>query len=339
MTFDTSPLVSPLVSDRPPCDEIRCRPSRTWFGSRILRYMIPVAIAVFALNVLLTQRAGLGAATRAMEGAHWEWVPALLAASAGNCLMAAVVLNAACPRRLRFGRTVAVQVAAAFTNRLAPAGLGGMATNLRYLERSGLERADAASTVGITWGTGVLVHTMVVATVTVLFISEGAHYRLDLPSSGYWLAAGCLITCLMGGAVLARRYLGSHLADVPARVRTNVAGLCHRPRDVGRLVAGSAGMTFAHVVALIVALEAFGCGAAFVSVAIIYLAASGFAAVVPIPGGVGPLETALAAGLVGIGIGSGTAIAAVLVYRLATLWLPVIPGAVTFRWLRRHRVL
>jgi len=42
--------------------------------------------------------------------------------------------------------------------------------------------------------------------------------------------------------------------------------------------------------------------------------------------------TVLAA-LTGIGIASSTALAGVFRYRLATCWLPTLPGFVAFRWL------
>ncbi len=64
-------------------------------------------------------------------------------------------------------------------------------------------------------------------------------------------------------------------------------------------------------------------------------AAAAIAAASPTPGGVGAFEAALAAGLTGIGISSGAAVAAVLVYWLATYWLPVVPGWFSWRLLQR----
>ena len=58
----------------------------------------------------------------------------------------------------------------------------------------------------------------------------------------------------------------------------------------------------------------------------VYLAAAVIAAASPTPGGLGAIEAALIAGLTGIGISSGAAVSAVLIYRLATYWLPVLPG-------------
>ena len=54
-------------------------------------------------------------------------------------------------------------------------------------------------------------------------------------------------------------------------------------------------------------------------------------AAMPTPDGVGGFEAAAIAGLTGIGISSS----AVVISRLATYWLPVLPGWLAWRLLRR----
>ncbi len=54
------------------------------------------------------------------------------------------------------------------------------------------------------------------------------------------------------------------------------------------------------------------------------------------PGDPGAIEAATIAGLIGIGISSGPAVSAVLIYRLATYWLPVLPGWLSWRLLQRR---
>lgn len=69
------------------------------------------------------------------------------------------------------------------------------------------------------------------------------------------------------------------------------------------------------------------------------MAASVIAAASPTPGGLGALEAALAAGLIGVSLSSGAALSSVLAYRLATYWLPVIPGWVCLQLLQRRGYL
>jgi uncharacterized membrane protein YbhN (UPF0104 family) len=54
------------------------------------------------------------------------------------------------------------------------------------------------------------------------------------------------------------------------------------------------------------------------------------------PDDLGAIEAALVAGLTGIGVPPGPAVSAVLTYRLATYWLPVIPGWAAWRLLQRR---
>ncbi len=304
------------------------------------RRVVPVLVLVFVANLALTQRHKLWDAMRPLRQADSFWLPALVVASAATFFMAAVALTAATPHRLSFRRTMAVQVAAAFTNRLAPAGIGGMATNVRYLEGSGLGRADALSAVMITTAAGVLVHLGVVITVGMVFWFGGDAGSLpSLPSTHYWVVVGGVSAVLLGVGLVAWRRLASHIVAVGLSIRATVTELRRRPRQLLKLLAGSAGMTCAHTLALIICLQAFGGGVAFITIAVVYLGATGLVAAVPTPGGAGALEPVLAAGLIHAGVGSGAAIAAVLTYRFATFWLPLVLGVFTFRSLRRRQIL
>jgi uncharacterized protein (TIRG00374 family) len=46
----------------------------------------------------------------------------------------------------------------------------------------------------------------------------------------------------------------------------------------------------------------------------------------PTPGGIGAVEATLIAGLTSAGMPGTTAIAAVILFRLATFWIPLLPG-------------
>ena len=51
------------------------------------------------------------------------------------------------------------------------------------------------------------------------------------------------------------------------------------------------------------------------------------------------MEVALSAGLTTVGVASAPAVAAVLIYRLLTFWLPLVPGFIAFRYLQnKHHI-
>ena len=70
--------------------------------------------------------------------------------------------------------------------------------------------------------------------------------------------------------------------------------------------------------------------------AVVYLAGAAVGSVAPTPGGLGAVEVALSTGLVAVGVPSTAAISGVLLFRLATFWLPVPLGAIALRGLRRQ---
>ena len=105
------------------------------------------------------------------------------------------------------------------------------------------------------------------------------------------------------------------------------------------LFGGSAGVTLAYIAALAAAVAAFNGGVTFAQVGAVYLGASLVAAAAPTPGGLGAIEAALVAGLTGVGMDPGPAVAAVLSYRLATYWLPILPGWISFHLLERRNFI
>ena len=62
-------------------------------------------------------------------------------------------------------------------------------------------------------------------------------------------------------------------------------------------------------------------------------------AAAPTPGGIGGVEAVLAAGLTAIGIPAHEAIAAVLIFRAATFWLPIPFGWISYLDLERRGIL
>jgi undecaprenyl-diphosphatase len=105
------------------------------------------------------------------------------------------------------------------------------------------------------------------------------------------------------------------------------------------LFGGSVLITLAYIGALAASVRAFGGGPGVILVGAVYLGAAAIAAAAPSPGGLGAIEAALVAGLTGVGMQAGPAVSAVLLYRLATYWLPVAPGWLSWRALLRREFI
>ena len=104
----------------------------------------------------------------------------------------------------------------------------------------------------------------------------------------------------------------------------------------GRLALGAAGtvlLSLSYVLSFAASLWAFGYTVPFAVLAITYLASNTVGSIVPSPGGIGPVELALTAGLVAAGVPYGVALSTAIVYRLVTFWIPIPVG-----WLSLQRL-
>ena len=98
-------------------------------------------------------------------------------------------------------------------------------------------------------------------------------------------------------------------------------------------VGGALMLSLSYILSFSASLWAFGYTVPFAVLAITYLASNTVGSIVPSPGGIGPVELALTAGLVAAGVPYGVALSTAIVYRLVTFWIPIPVG-----WLSLQRL-
>ena len=305
------------------------------------RTLLAIAAAAGAFYLLLPQIAQVGSSWRATESADWAWLPLIIALSAATYLASAVAIIGAVPRRIPFWPTALAQAASSFVNRVSPANVGGMALNARYLQKSGVETTASVAAVGVNGAAGFAVH-FALLVVFITWSSSGPAKAVKLPSGSKLLLILAVIVAI-AGIVLAtrpgRRLATGKLIPGLRSAAVSLKRVAQSPAKMTMLFGGSALITLAYVGAFAASVEAFGGGPAIVAVGAVYLGASALAAAAPTPGGLGALEAALIAGLTGVGMLSGPAVSAVLLFRLATYWLPVAPGWLSWRALQRREYI
>jgi glycosyltransferase 2 family protein len=304
------------------------------------RTLLVIASLAGAFYFLLPQVEKAGSSWHALGSAHWAWLPVILAMSAVTYVASALALIGSVPGRVPFGPSVLVQGASSFINRVSPANIGGMALNARFLQQNGTGTPASVAAVGVNSLAGAVVH---IAMIAVFFTLAGHDLTkaFKLPSGSKILLVLAVLLAVVG-LVLATRP-GRHWARkqlIPgARAAAGSLRLAAAsPAKLSLLFGGSALVTLAYIGALAASVGAFGGGPGLVVLGAVYLGAAALAAVAPTPGGLGAIEAALVAGLTGVGIQPGPAVSAVVLYRLATYWLPVLPGWLCWRFLQ-HREL
>jgi uncharacterized membrane protein YbhN (UPF0104 family)/predicted Ser/Thr protein kinase len=297
--------------------------------------LVIMASIALALYVLIPQFAAAAGFFDELANAHLGWVSVAVVASVLTYLGAAVGLLGAVPMRLALGPVVAAQLAGSFTNRVSPAKVGGMATNVRFLQKQDLTLPMAASAVGLDTVTGAVVHT---ALLLVAGVAASRTVNLPVPDAQTTaLIVGAVI--LLSGVVMllpiGRKLLTRYLVPAVKTGVASVASIARTPAKLVTLVSGSMIVTISYTVAMLASLAAFDITLPISTAIVVYLAGAAISSAAPTPGGVGATEAALIAGYTAVGVPAATAFAAVLLFRLVTFWLPIVPGWLALVGLQR----
>ncbi|MFF8927619.1 lysylphosphatidylglycerol synthase domain-containing protein [Streptomyces longwoodensis] len=277
-----------------------------------------------------------------VANAQWGWVAMAVLFSALSYVAAAMSLLGFVPERVPFPRTVAAQVAGSFVKIVAPAAVGGVALNTRFLQRAGVRPGLAVASVGASQLFGLGCHILMLLSFGYLTGTE----KTPSLSPSRTVIAGLLTVAVLVLVVTSVPFLRKF---VVTRVRSLFAGVVPRMLDVlqrpQKLVTGIGGMlllTACFVMCLDASIRAFGddsTSLSIASVAVVFLAGNALGSAAPTPGGVGAVEATLTVGLIAVGLPKEVAAPAVLLFRLLTLWLPVLPGWLAFTQLTRKGAL
>ncbi|MEU8803553.1 lysylphosphatidylglycerol synthase transmembrane domain-containing protein [Spirillospora sp. NPDC048819] len=323
---------------------VRLKPETEVAPARLERFRPRTIFSIVALSIaayiVIPQVASLDVATMA-SAASWHWALAALGAAALTYVAAALMLMGFVPERLPLGRTVLVQVAASFVKLVAPAAVGGVAVNTRYLQRSGLRPGLAVASVGASQLMGLVTHILLLILFGFLTGSTTKATQDLAPSRTIVIAV--LSLGLVAGLAMTvprvRRVVASRLKSMFSGVVPRLVDVLQTPRKLFTGVGGTLLLTAAFVLCLDASIRAFGGSLPLTTVVVVFLTANAVGSAAPTPGGLGAVEGALTLALTISGLTAETATSAVLLYRLLTLWLPVMPGWGAFTYLQRREAL
>ncbi|WP_411141120.1 lysylphosphatidylglycerol synthase domain-containing protein [Streptomyces sp. x-80] len=300
------------------------------------RILLSWIAGAFAAYLLLSQLTHFDLGNVISE-AQWVWVAAAMFFSALTYIAAAMSLLGFVTEKVSFVRTVLAQIAGNFVKLVAPAAIGGVALNTRFLQRAGVRPGLAVASVGASQLFGLGSHILLLLTFGYLTGTE----RTPQLSPSRTVIAGLLTVAVLVLVVTAvpalRKFVSTRVRSLFAGVVPRMLDILQRPR---KLITGIGGMLFltaANVLCLDASIRAFGGGdtLSYASIAVAFLAGNALGSAAPTPGGVGAVEGALIGALTFAGLASDTAFPAVLLFRLMVFWLPVLPGWLAFTYLTR----
>jgi len=131
---------------------------------------------------------------------------------------------------------------------------------------------------------------------------------------------------------------GAALAALPAVLADGVRGGWSMLRRGNPAVVGALIWWLADIGVFVACVGAFGGDIDLLVLAMAYLVGHIFN-VLPVPGGVGPVEGGMIGAMVAFGEPAGLALVATLAYQLISVWLPAVPGAFALWRVRHHHLV
>jgi uncharacterized membrane protein YbhN (UPF0104 family) len=303
-----------------------------------LRGVVMVVGIAVAAYIVLPQLAQVDFAS-VIATAEWRWALASVVCAALTFAGASIALNGAVRIHLNFVKTYMTQLAIAFTGLLAPAAVGNIALNTRYLQTSGLSPAVAGAGVGVAQVAQFCSYFILLLVAGVL---AGTGPRASFTPPPALVVAIPVAVILLLGLLAVPRIRGFVFSRIVPPIKAaipQVLAVFQTPAKLAQLIGGALLLDASFVAALVCATRAFGAETSIPATAVVYFAGAIIGSAVPTPGGLGGIEAAMSAGLIAIGVDSGTAVSSVLLYRLATYWLPIPFGWLSLNHLQRIHAL
>jgi undecaprenyl-diphosphatase len=262
-----------------------------------------------------------------MRDATWGYVVLALVLSLATNIPYAIALMGCVPIRLPLWPTTETQVAMSFGNLAIPA-IGGIAIQIRFLQKRGLDLASAVAAGGLLSTVG----NVAVQILLFLFALMLAPTAVDIGPIDYDSVVELLliaVVVVLVGIALIRGIPKLRNAVVPPvkSAAGTVWEAVRSPRRITLLVLGNVGVSLMYGWALLACIQAYGGSVNFWSLLAANIGISTIASLVPVPGGNTAVATiGMSGALVAMGVSEAVAVSAILTQQVVVSYLPAVPG-------------
>jgi len=236
--------------------------------------------------------------------------------------------------KLRYMLTFQVQIASAFVSKLLPMSIGSLTVNTYYLTTQSKSVAKAASTMTLNALTSSAAFALIVIA-ALAANSNDLTFKGNTSEINWYRILGLIVVISVIIWLLSRiGRLRKMITNAWNGLWTNFKTYREQPIKAtwGVIFNGLGSMT--GITTLLICARATGLPVTLPQAVLSYTMGNIIGSLVPTPGGLGGVEAGLYAGLVFFGYDQNTSLTAVLLYRLITYWIPIIPGYMMYRRLR-----
>lgn len=302
--------------------------------SRLLRMkkssLLQLIALGLALVILVPQVQEFSQSWKYLTDAHPLWLGASLFGMVLTVIFAALVYQVLVPYSLPFGRTALVQLATYFTNRLLPSGLGGIGFNALYLvKQTKVTRTEAAVYATANNLIGFIAFTICIVMATLFTDSQ---IRTELP-----LRTIVVITLICGIALallsLTIKQVQKKVIDFVGHLFGVLLEMIRHPKRIVLSTIMSMGITASYAAVLWAATKSVGIDLPLIDIFIAFAIGNTALTISPTPGGLGAVEAAITSVIVSADVSPSLALASVVLFRIISYWLPIVPGYTAFRYI------
>jgi uncharacterized membrane protein YbhN (UPF0104 family) len=298
--------------------------------------VIFVVCAGFLVLVLLGLAANWSEIVDAFSEANWAYLPWIVGFSLFCYVAGAWSLMGCVPIRLPLVEVTEVMFGQSFLNRFTPANAGGMALRIRYLQNHGIDLTLSAASIGLTSAASGVMQVLFLVGFG-LWAGSTGELSFNLPDmeTVAWIVVAVLVLAGIVYLFPWGRKLYGKLFESLRKAAGELLQLAKSPIKMLELFGGAGLAKLCTIACFVLSCRAFGVfDLSFPTLAFAYMTANTVASAAPTPGGMGAIEAALLAVLTGLHVDSATALSIVIVFRLISYWLPVIPAWFCLQHLR-----
>jgi len=304
-----------------------------------VKALIYIVVFVLLAVAIIPRMSQLKDGLKALTTADPKWIAIAVIGALLTYFAAALTYVILARVPLSYIKTLAVQVAASFANRLIPSGVGGLSLNVDFLIKSGHKATEAASVTAVNSAAAFVSYILLLF--SALVITKTSPVTLLAGKSiPPWIIAVIIFVLIVVGIVLWNwKWVRNKVVNFTKDALKNVVEYRHEPFRLVLAVIGASLVTIFYVTALYASAHAIGMPITVVQAFVAYTIGTLIGAAVPTPGGLGGVEAGLYAGLIAFGYPPGEVLSTIIIYRLMTFWLPILPGYVSFWLLQRNKVI
>jgi undecaprenyl-diphosphatase len=290
---------------------------------------------LIAISALLSQVGDPQTLWDTVTNADLGWLIIAILVSFATNIATAIALMGCVPVRLPLWRTSELQLSMSFSNLAVPA-IGGLAAQIRFLQKQGADLASAVASGGILMNAG-NIFVQIIMFIVAIALSPVSIKTGKIPVSSIesFVLIAVLVIVLVVAVILLVPKIRNMVTGPLKSAWTTIWTAMRSPRQIALLLIGNAINALMYAFVLLACIEAFGGSINFWTLLAINIFVSTIASLVPIPGGNTAVSAVgLSGALTAAGVSTDVAVAAVLTDQLVANFIPAVPG-----WLATKNLL